>query len=167
MLHGLIFAQYAEHLGDDPGADFADEVRTYFASGTQLQEMYITPSLLKDKDWDAIAEGAKWSQANKETLRDTHWVGGDPLKLQVYGWASWSKKGGIICLRNPSDHPQSFSIEPDRVFELPKSARTEFTFELRPTFNERSPGFSISKGASEVVTLAPFEVRIYESVPKR
>lgn len=28
MLHGLIFARYAERLGDDPGHDFADEVHS-------------------------------------------------------------------------------------------------------------------------------------------
>ena len=27
----------------DPGDDFGNEVRSYFGTGTQLQEMYITP----------------------------------------------------------------------------------------------------------------------------
>ena len=49
MLHGLIFARYAERLGDDPGHDFPDEVHSYFGTGTQLQEMYITPTLLDRK----------------------------------------------------------------------------------------------------------------------
>ena len=43
MLHGLIYARYAEHLGADPDHDFPDEVHSYFGTGTQLQEMYITP----------------------------------------------------------------------------------------------------------------------------
>jgi hypothetical protein len=43
MLHGMIFARYAERLGSDPGHDFPDEVHSYFGTGTQLQEMYITP----------------------------------------------------------------------------------------------------------------------------
>ena len=42
MLHGLIFARYAERLGNEPGHDFPDEVHSYFGTGTQLQEMYIT-----------------------------------------------------------------------------------------------------------------------------
>ena len=34
----------------DPGNDFPNEVRSYFGTGTQLQEMYITPSLLTDAE---------------------------------------------------------------------------------------------------------------------
>ena len=58
MLHGMIFARYAERLGVDPGHDFPDEVHDYFGTGTQLQEMYITPSLLSSGDWDVLAEAA-------------------------------------------------------------------------------------------------------------
>ena len=64
MLHGLIYGQKAYHLNTDPGGDFKNEVRDYFGTGTQLQEMYITPSLLKPADWDVLAEAAKWSRAN-------------------------------------------------------------------------------------------------------
>ena len=54
------------------------EIRAYFGNGTQLQEMYITPALLTPENWDALAEAAKWSRANADTLVDTHWVGGSP-----------------------------------------------------------------------------------------
>ncbi|MGB9031059.1 MAG: enterotoxin, partial [Acidobacteriaceae bacterium] len=46
MLHGMIFAQQAEDLSTDPHDDFPDEVLSFFGSCTQLQEMYVTPSLL-------------------------------------------------------------------------------------------------------------------------
>src|SRR6266568_4305981 len=46
MLHGLIFAKDHKDLNKDPENDFRNEVRSYFGTGTQLQEMYITPSLL-------------------------------------------------------------------------------------------------------------------------
>ncbi len=36
------------------------------------------------------ALSATWSLANAEVLVDTHWIGGDPAKLEVYGYASWS-----------------------------------------------------------------------------
>jgi hypothetical protein len=53
---------YAEPLGDDPGHDFADEVHSYFGTRTQLQEMYVTPALLSEQDWDVLAQSAKWSR---------------------------------------------------------------------------------------------------------
>jgi hypothetical protein len=49
MLHGLIFAQKAKNLDRDPGNDSPDEVHDYFGTGTQLQEMYIRPSLLMNE----------------------------------------------------------------------------------------------------------------------
>ena len=86
----MIFATHAKHLDSDPQDDFRDEVRSYFGTGTQLQEMYITPQLLRDGDWDTIAECARWSRAHAGTLADSHWVGGDPARLEPYGWAAWS-----------------------------------------------------------------------------
>ena len=102
MLHGIVFAKQAEGLTDDPGGDFANEVHSYFGTGTQLQELYITPSLLTAANWDVLAEAAKWSRRNAATLVDTHWVGGDPRWLEVYGWAAWSPQKAILTLRNPS-----------------------------------------------------------------
>ena len=76
MLHGVIYAKFAKNLDTDPGDDFTSDVRDYFGSGTQLQEMYITPALLSDANWDALAEAARWSRSNAATLADTHWIGG-------------------------------------------------------------------------------------------
>ena len=45
MLHGIIYATNTTRLKSSSDADFADEVREFFGTGTQLQEMYITPSL--------------------------------------------------------------------------------------------------------------------------
>ncbi len=44
MLHGIIYARQAKNLDTDPQDDFANEVHDYFGNGTQLQEMYVTPS---------------------------------------------------------------------------------------------------------------------------
>jgi hypothetical protein len=111
MLHGIIYASQAKDLATDPNNDFADEVHSYFGTGTQLQEMYITPSLLSPANWDSLAEAARWSRAHAETLKDVHWIGGDPDQLQIYGWAAWSPRQGIITLRNPSKEPQTFDVD--------------------------------------------------------
>src|ERR1700757_1379629 len=126
MLHGIIYARQAEHLSDDPEHVFVHEVHDYFGGGTQLQEMYITHSLLSPEDWDCLAEAANWSRNNAATLADTHWIGGDPEKLQVYGWAAWSPEKGILTLRNPGDKPQSFSLDIGQALELPPGAPRKF-----------------------------------------
>ena len=105
MLHGMIYARHADKLNVDPKGDFTSEVRSFFGCGTQMQEMYITPKLLTPANWDALAASARWARENAETLRDTHWVGGDPAELKVYGWAAWSPRKGILTLRNPAGRP--------------------------------------------------------------
>ena len=46
MLHGIIYATNAAHLRSMSDEDFSDQAREFFGTGTQLQEMYITPKLL-------------------------------------------------------------------------------------------------------------------------
>ncbi|WP_124849824.1 enterotoxin [Acidipila sp. EB88] len=159
MLHGIIYAKSALDLTSDPKNEFADEVHSYFGSGTQLQEMYITPKLLTQANWDTLAEGARWSRAHAETLKDAHWIGGDPSLLQVYGWAAWSAKEGIVTLRNPSDHAQSFSLEIGQALELPAAAPGSYI--LQSVWASRPGGIRslhVSKGQVARITLAPFEV---------
>ncbi len=161
MLHGMIFAQKAEGLSTDPGNDFRDEVLTYFGSGTQLQEMYVTPSLLNASDWDILARAARWSREHAAILEDSHWVGGDPGKLQVYGWAAWNARGWIITLRNPSNRAQNFSLTPAAALELRSGG--PHAFNVRQPFSGSPSGLeSWQAGKAISLHLEPFEVRVYE-----
>jgi hypothetical protein len=165
MLHGIIYARYAEKLGTDPQHDFANEVRDYFGTGTQLQEMYVTPSLLTQADWDVLAEQAKWSRENASTLVDTHWIGGDPAKLEVYGWAAWSPEKGIVTLRNPSDKPQTFALDIAKALELPADAPQKYAAMVQWR-SEEAPK-QMSAGEFVKVELQPFEVWRVELKPER
>jgi hypothetical protein len=169
MLHGLVYAQKAPHLSDDPGDDFKNEVRSYFGSGTQLQEMYITPGLLKATDWDVLAEAAKWSRQNAMTLKDTHWIGGDPRWLEVYGWAAWSPEmggKGIVTLRNPSDQAQEFTLEIGSALELPASAARHYSARSPWADGAGLPAMEFKAGEPQAIRLAPFEVKTLELSPK-
>ena len=73
--------------------------------------MYITPSLLGDGDWDVLADSARWARANADVLRESHWIGGAPDRLDVYGWAAWSPVKAFITLRNPDSRAKSLVLE--------------------------------------------------------
>jgi len=165
MLHGIIYAKQAHDLSTDPHHDFTNEVRDYFGSGTQLQEMYITPSLLSNSDWDHLAEAALWSRANADVLVDTHWVGGDPGQLEVYGWASWNPAKAILVLRNPSDKPQSISLDIAKAFELP--AHTPSVYQLQSPWKEdrAQEPVRLAGGQPHTFSLKPFEVLVLEGAP--
>jgi hypothetical protein len=166
MLHGMIYAQHAKNLDRDPSNDFRSEVRSYFGTGTQLQEMYITPELLSQANWDDLADAANWSRRNASTLMDTHWVGGDPAQLEIYGWAAWSPVKGILTLRNPSDREQSIALDIRQIFELPASSPEEY--QAVSAWKDRPKGETVSLRAGDrhVFRLAPFEVVTVEAVPK-
>jgi hypothetical protein len=166
MLHGLIYGQYAFHLNTDPSGDFKNEVRDYFGTGTQLQEMYITPSLLKPADWDVLAEAAKWSRANAAVLKDTHWVGGDPRWLEVYGWTSWTPKKAILTLRNPSDRAQDFRLDVGQAFELPAGAARHFRAHSPWQDEASAPTIELQVGVPHAFHLQPFQVLTLEAVPE-
>ncbi|QMV18398.1 enterotoxin [Granulicella sp. 5B5] len=166
MLHGIIFAERHKQLKEDPSHDFRNEVRSYFGTGTQLQEMYITPSLLSQENWDDLAEAAKWSRANASVLVDTHWVGGDPAWEEVYGWASWSPKKAILVLRNPSDKPQSIRLDPKSVFELPNGAAKMFSAKSPWKEDMSQRPISLQAGVIHTFQLAPFQVLTLELTPR-
>lgn len=165
MLHGLIYARSAEHLMDDPQHDFKDEVRAYFGSGTQLQEMYITHSLLSEADWDALAASAQWSRRNADILVDTHWIGGDPERLEVYGWGAWSERGGIFTLRNPNKVAQVYDLDVQTALELPAGAVESFVAR-DPWADKTSNEFELRAGQPHTITLQPFQVLTLEANPQ-
>jgi hypothetical protein len=163
MLHGLIYATHARDLNTDPGNDFRSEIRSCFGTGTQLQEMYVTPGLLTGENWDDLAEAAIWARRNARVLADTHWVGGDPRELEVYGWAAWNDGRATLVLRNPGDEPQEIVLDAEDVFELPHRAPVRYSLR-RPWEEDRyRPPVEMEAGRRERFRLAPFEVLVLET----
>jgi hypothetical protein len=169
MTQGIMFAN---HGLPDETADLADDIRAFFAGGTDCQELYITPSLMRPQDWDALAEAAQWSRENADVLVDTHWVGGDPAKGEVYGWASWSKRKGILSLRNPNDKPGSITLEIASVFELPTDAARShpgpqggYSLKSPWTKDADSAAIELIAGKEHTFELRPFEVLVFDAMP--
>ncbi|GAA0713703.1 enterotoxin [Dokdonella soli] len=162
MLHGIIYARKAQGLNADPHNDFADEVRSYFAGGTGLQEMYVSPDLLTAQNWDDLAAAAKWARERAAVLRDSHWIGGDPARLQVYGWASWAPGRAVVALRNPGDQPQEFALDVEHALELPQGATRDWI--ATPVYTLGAPQ-PLHAGQATPLKLQPFEVRVWDLAP--
>ena len=165
MLHGIVYARQARGLNVDPFDDFASEVRSYFGSGTGLQELYVSPDLLTERNWDDLAAAAKWARANAATLRDSHWIGGDPARLQVYGWAAWRPGHAIVTLRNPSDKAQDFALDVGPALELPPEADRRWV--ARAAWDRAAAPRTLRAGQAQVIALAPFQVLVFELAPAR
>ncbi|MCE5345762.1 MAG: hypothetical protein LLG13_05660 [Bacteroidales bacterium] len=145
--------------------DISDDIWFFFASGCNLQELYINPHKLKSSTWDCLANAARWARENEQVLTDVHWIGGDPAKDEVYGRAAWSQQKAILSLRNPSDIPKTFQVITSKVFEYPRNAIKEYVF-----FNAKAGMYNgkrqrFAKGESFSLKLQPFETIVLDAFP--
>jgi hypothetical protein len=165
MYHGVCIADNGPPAKFDLNdKDIADEIWSFFGSGTSLQELYINPHKLNTANWDCLAGAIKWSRENADIMPDSHWVGGDPAKGDVYGFAAWSPKKAILTLRNPSDNAKTFEVNAGKVFELPLNSKYSYVF-----YNAKVSGSEakvpLFKGDNYTVTLQPFEVMVLNARP--
>ncbi len=163
MLHGIIYGRYSPRLDRQSNRDFADQVWSFFGTGTQLQELYITPSLLNTYDWDVLARAAKWANRNAPILSDTHWIGGNPAKGQVYGWASWHANKGIIVLRNPTAKTATFIGDIGKLLQLPAGAETTYRLTSPRKHLRAHQPIQLQAGHPHAFTLKAFAVLVLQS----
>jgi hypothetical protein len=168
MNHGIVFANGHPFPKKalQGTKDLRNEARSYFGGGYAMQELYITPDILGKEQWDAIAEAAKWAHKNSATLVDAHFIGGDPLQEKVYGFAAWNANRGTLTLRNPSDQPQTYSLDITDAFELPQKAVQKYKL-ISPYSDQRTQTLSVSAGTKTTIKLNPFEVLVFDALPQK
>lgn len=165
MLVGPTLAEHAPHglnaplASDEDLRSFLAEVYSFFGMGVTLQELYLTPSLVTPAAWDGLARAVKWARRNRATLLDAHWIGGDPLKGEVYGTAAWKGGRATLMLRNPSAKEARFVLDPTAAFELPGDAGRRFR--LRPDLTTHAAADVTTDGRPATIPLAPFEVSVW------
>ncbi|GAB7524021.1 alpha-amylase family protein [Paraburkholderia sp. 2C] len=166
MLHGMICARENTRLNSSEGADFAHDAHAFFGSGTQLQELYVTPSLIGDRAWDTLADAAKWARGAAGVLRDNHWIGGAPDELDVYGWAAWTPSKAIVTLRNPDSRTRQTVLDLRAQLQLPADAQARFEAHTRWSEVGRPNVIAqLDADTRQTIDLAPFEVLTLELDP--
>lgn len=165
MHHGLVLGRHFQGVDvAEAGAEFKNAARSFFGTGANLQELYLTPDMMTEKAWDEVADAAKWAKKNESVLIDSHWVGGNPLDLGVYGWASWTPEKSIITLRNSSDKPSELTINITDALEVPKGNATSFN--AKNAYPDQT--YTEGKISGEVTfKLQPFEVLCLELFPTK
>jgi len=111
MTHGIIKGRLNFLGGKNESLDsFSNEVMMYFGRGVMMWELYVSPDLLSENEWNAIAASVKWAEANKKVLEKTKMILGNPLKRQTYGYIHLIKDKGILMLRNPDIEARNVKI---------------------------------------------------------
>ncbi|MEO8584153.1 MAG: hypothetical protein ABI415_10170, partial [Flavitalea sp.] len=162
MYHGLIIADAGMpgELEMD-NKQIEDEMWSFFSTGTSLEEMYVNPHKLNSESWDNLSTVVKWTRENATEMPDVHWVGGDPAKEEVYGFAAWSDKGAYVTLRNPSAQSKTFKIVTAVVFDLPPGSNRVLDFYDARMKKEGSDNSSFATGETIYVKLKPFEIKVF------
>ena len=169
MHHGIVMGtQYQGKTAAEAGPDLKREIRSYFALGPNMQEIYVDPKLVGPDFWDQLAESVKWFKRHEATLVDIHWVKGEPLvgdKLSPYMLAAWKDGDGTIYIRNPSDKEAELSFTLNEAFELDTLEDANTSYSLKSAYADDKTAMPGSVKIGETVTfkLKPFQVLIIDS----
>ena len=136
----MIIAIFLKRLGKDFGCNI-------------LRIRHVANNKLEGRDYS--------SDNNRENhegvLVDSHWIGGDPSKGEIYGFASWNPNDGTLMLRNPSSKPVDFSFSLSELLELPKKFEGKYSLFNVRTESEEGTFNSSKKGK---IHLSAFEVKV-------
>ena len=164
MNGGIIIAKFGIpfELAKDNN-DISDDIWAFFATGVNLQELYINPHFLSTVNWDCLAKASTWAKENEGNMPDVHWIGGDPGRGDVYGYAAWSPQKAYLMLRNPSKEEKSYKVNVATIFELPHDVKNNYRFYDAKTESKES----LAQGHSFTIILHPFEVKVLNAVQNR
>jgi len=168
MTHGLIFSKLGppSRFVKQNMSDWYDQAQSFIGSGINCQELYLDHTLMDAPRWAFLAKLLKWSRANQNLIADTKWVGGDPLKIQTYGWAAWSPSKSILTLRNPSDKEVDFKLNPQAIFNLPTGVKGTFYFSKMWTRDDKLVKFECKSDQTITIKLQPLETVTWEAFIK-
>jgi len=164
MLCGICIADNGNpELFEMNDNDISDEIWSFFATGTNLQELYINPHKLSKANWDCLASAAQWAKENEAVMSDVHWVGGNPAKGEVYGFAAWSSEKAVLSLRNPSSTDKIFRFNVKDVFDLPADVGDNYQFTEIKSGSEKK-NLASADGRSFLIIMKPFEVKVFNAL---
>jgi hypothetical protein len=95
-------------------------------------------------------------------LRDSHWIGGDPARGEVYGWSSWAPGRAVLAVRNPSGERRSFTFVLGRLLELP---RGEPQVWVATSAFGKGRARVMHAHRTERISLAPYQVEVLDLLP--
>lgn len=112
MTHGIIKGAY-QSLGEEGEnlRDFSDDAWMYFGRGVAMWELYLSPELISESEWEVLAQAIRFSRDNWELLADSEMVLGDPASDEVYGFFHKKDESKLLVIRNPGESEAPFPGE--------------------------------------------------------
>ncbi len=164
MTHGIIKGKL-ELLGspEEPLDKFTDDVLLYFARGVAMYELYISPDILTEGEWDAIGRSIAWAKDRFPILRQTEMIGGNPMQREPYGYVHFKGDRGIIAARNPFIEDNNLEVQLTAAHGLNTDAHELVLERIYPT---RWIAPQLFKCGDRIeLPLAGYETAVYELYP--
>lgn len=153
--------------GAEAHLDYTDEEfeKAFFFNacrGAALNELYVSPHMMSEGKWQALANCINWQKANYHILKNAMFIGGNPTENNVYCYASWAENGeGIIALRNPTNEAAPLTLTLNKLMGCPETLRNVKRYNvLNKTAAESSDIYNYNDKIN--LTLAPFEIKIIQ-----
>jgi hypothetical protein len=164
MTHGIIKGTLEKLGGEhEPLDKFTNEALLYFARGVSMWELYISPDILSDGEWNAMAQSMQWAKDRFPVLSTTTMIGGDPKARETYGYVHFKEYRGVIAARNPSVEASRLIVQLSPSTGLSPDADSLVVEEVYPS-RWISPHLARA-GESLTLPLDGYETAIYELYP--
>jgi hypothetical protein len=128
-----------------------------------MWELYISPDILSDGEWDAMAQSMEWAKDRFPVLSTTTMIGGDPKAREAYGYVHFRGDEGVIAARNPSIEPGGLQVHLSPSLGLDQDADSLVLERVYPS-HWISPAL-VKAGAALTLPLEGYETAVYEVYP--
>ncbi len=138
-----------------------DEYRKYLfmmaTRGNYFWELYYSYNMLNASKWAINADLIRFVKNNADVLKNSVFIGSDPVSGKVYGYSAWNGTRGIVSLRNPSTQPQEFTFVFDKIMGCNEFDGKVYRANIYP-YSQDVETETYCYGESITVTLEPNEV---------
>jgi len=123
MIHGIIKGRLENISKEGESLEtFTNNAILYFGRGISMWELYISPDILTEGEWNALSQSIKWAKERFEILSSTFMVGGNPAVGNAYAYLHFLGEKGIIAARNPKVENDHLSIILDPKYGIDENA---------------------------------------------
>ena len=123
MIHGIIKGRLENISKEGESLEtFTNNAVLYFGRGISMWELYISPDILTDGEWNALSQSIKWAKDRFKIMSSTFMVGGNPAVGNAYAYLHFLGDKGVIAARNPKVENDHLTIILDPAHGIDENA---------------------------------------------
>ena len=164
MTHGIIKGRLEDISKEgEPFDRFTNNAVLYFARGVTMWELYISPDILTEKEWNVLSQAIKWAKDKQDVMELTFMQGGNPALGESYAYMHFKGNKGVIAARNPKieDDTLRLTLKPEEG--LDENAANLVVEQVYP-YRQILPQI-YGAGSTITIPLDGFETAIFHVYP--